>query len=215
MNAGSGTGTGDATARWLLVRHGSTAWNQEGRIQGHTDTPLSDEGRDQARALSVALAGVEINAVYASDLSRAMETARLALGDRDVPICATGALRELAYGEWEGVTEDEAVRRDPERYARWHTGNPLFAAPGGESFTELRERVAAFAATVSARHPAGNILIVSHGGAVRMLGLVMLGLPQELFSRLVVSRASLSVLDVSPWGAVLKLWNETSHYRSI
>jgi probable phosphoglycerate mutase len=210
MNAGSEQDYG--TARWLLVRHGSTHWNQEGKIQGHTDTPLSDSGRAQAASLALALKGVDIAAAYASDLSRAGETARIALGDRDLSIHATGALRELAYGEWEGVTEVEAVRRDPERYARWHRGDPKFAAPGGESFTELRERVATFAATVSARHKSGNILIVSHGGVVRMLGLVMLGLPPELFPRLVVSRASLSVLDVSPDGAVLKLWNDISHY---
>jgi len=212
MNAGSGQGEGNHTARWLLVRHGSTDWNREGKIQGHTDTPLSDEGRVQAASLGRALKGVDIAAVYASDLSRAVETARLALGDRDIPIRATAALRELAYGEWEGVTETEAVRRDPERYARWHTGDPGFAAPGGESYAELKERVAAFAATVSARHADGNILIVSHGGVVRMLGLVMLDLPPEMFPRLVVSRASLSVLDVSPNGGVLKLWNDVSHY---
>ena len=159
--------------------------------------------------------GVRIDRVYSSDLVRAVETARLALNGRDVPFRASAALRELAYGEWEGLTEAEAMKREPALFQLWHRGDPEFAAPGGESFEALMDRAVSFAATVSARHPDDDILVVSHGGMVRALGLALLELPLDLFARFAVSRGSISVLDVYPEGAVLKLWNETSHYRSI
>ena len=96
-----------------ITRHGETEWNAEGRIQGHTDVPLSERGREQAQMLARRLAGVRIDAAYSSDLSRAAETARVALGERDVPLAFTSDLREYNKGVFEGMTAAEYQRKFP------------------------------------------------------------------------------------------------------
>ncbi len=90
--------------RWFIVRHGETEWNVVGRIQGHSDIPLSRKGREQAHTVARRLAAAPLDVVYCSDLSRASETARIILGDRDIPLHATAELRERDYGVFEGLT---------------------------------------------------------------------------------------------------------------
>ena len=94
----------------LLVRHGETDWNAEGRLQGHTDTPLNDYGRRQARTLADELAGEPIDAVYSSDLARARETAEIVGGRLGLTVVVDPGLREKNWGSWEGLTPAERER---------------------------------------------------------------------------------------------------------
>src|SRR3569623_193897 len=93
----------------LLVRHGETDWNAEGRLQGHTDRPLNDHGRRQAKEVAERLAGEGADAIYASDLLRAKETAEIVGERRGVPVVVDADLREKNWGNWEGLTGDERV----------------------------------------------------------------------------------------------------------
>src|ERR1700704_4943984 len=93
----------------LLVRHGETDWNAEGKLQGHTDRPLNDHGRRQAQALAERLAGNSIDAVYASDLSRARETAEMVGEKLGLPVLVDPDLREKNWGNWEGLTSDQRL----------------------------------------------------------------------------------------------------------
>ena len=113
-----------------LVRHGETDWNRTMRIQGHSDIELNDHGVAQARRLGARLARWRIDRAIASDLVRAQETARLALGDRAIPLELDGRLRERNFGEWEGLTREEVEARDPEGARRWREEPWTFRPPG-------------------------------------------------------------------------------------
>ena len=144
----------------LLVRHGETDWNADGRLQGQTDRPLSDFGRRQARQLAEELADEEFQAIYASDLSRARETAEI-VGERvGVPVVLDPELREKNWGTWEGLT---AVERDRVDFV-------------GETTEEHQERILRALQRISERHPGdGRLLVVTHGGSMRRVQTAALG----------------------------------------
>ena len=153
----------------LLVRHGETDWNAEGRIQGQTNSPLNERGRAQARALADELSGDDdsISAVYASDLDRARETAEILAGRLDLPVVVDPALRERNFGSWENRTVDELEARWPGAWARWRDGDE------GEGDVEdhlvLAARVRDAIHRLGAAHAGECILVVTHGGAMRVI----------------------------------------------
>ena len=143
----------------LLVRHAETDWNAERRVQGHSDTPLNDTGRAQARALAEELADEGIDAVYSSDLLRAHETARIVAKARGLEVMSIRDLRERHFGRWEGLTDDEIFARFPEaRNGSWGDG---------ESREEMAGRVLQALQRIAETHEGGRVLVVSHGGPLR------------------------------------------------
>ena len=144
----------------LLVRHGETDWNADGRLQGQTDRPLSEYGRRQARRLADELADEHFDAIYASDLSRARETAEI-VGERlGLPVLLDPDLREKDWGTWEGLTP---VERDRVEFV-------------GESTEAHQERMLRALRRVSERHPdGGRVLVVTHGGSIRRVQTAALG----------------------------------------
>ena len=195
---------------WFLVRHGETAWNDEGRAQGHVDTPLNVVGRRQAKLAAARLAGVSFAAAYSSDLPRALEAARLLVKGRSTHLCASPDLRELSYGEWEGVTYEEVQARFPILYAELMSGDVAFAPPGGESVEDLVHRVGALHERLRRTHCEGeNVLVVGHGGSLRALLISVLELPVTSFWRFRLDLGSLSIVTLSQEGATLDLWNDT------
>jgi broad specificity phosphatase PhoE len=143
----------------LLARHGETDWNLQQRWQGHTDTPLNDTGREQARALGEELAGERIDAVFSSDLIRAHETARLVAAPRKLSVTVLRDLRERHFGSVEGLTTDEVIARYPDIRD--------LQADDGESREEMVERVLSVIRRIAETHPEGSVLVVSHGGPMR------------------------------------------------
>jgi broad specificity phosphatase PhoE len=149
----------------LLVRHGETDWNSEGRWQGHADRPLNEAGRAQALALADSLAGRHIDAVYSSDLVRAHATARIVADRVGLPVELDAGLREVDVGEWSGRSHDDLERSDPEGFRRWREGGKGWR--GGESYEQMGERVVATVLEIARRHPGGTVLVVTHGGSIR------------------------------------------------
>jgi broad specificity phosphatase PhoE len=145
----------------LLVRHGETDWNAAGRLQGHTDRPLSDFGRRQARQLAEELAGQQLEAIYSSDLVRARETAEI-IGERlSLPVVLDADLREKDWGNWEGLTP---VERDRVEFV-------------GESTEAHQERILRALRRIAERHPGnGSVLVVTHGGSMRRVQTAALGM---------------------------------------
>jgi probable phosphoglycerate mutase len=144
----------------LLVRHGETDWNADGRLQGHTDRPLNDFGRRQARQLAEELEDEPLDAVYASDLARARETAEI-VGERlGLLVVLDSDLREKDWGTWEGLTPVERERVELV----------------GESTEAHQERTLRALRRIAERHPGGRVLVVTHGGSMRRAQTAALGL---------------------------------------
>ncbi len=198
-------------SRWLLVRHGQTDWNARGLLQGHTDVPLNNVGRDQARRLGQRLAAVGLDAAYSSDLLRCSQTSELVVAGRDLDVSHTEHLREQAYGRWEGKSFSSIRDADPDLYAAMVEDYTSFTPPRGEDFRAVEARSAAFADDVLQRHPSGNLLIVGHGAALRTLITHMTRLPVEAGWRFKVDSCSLTALDVGVKPAVVMVLNDTSH----
>jgi broad specificity phosphatase PhoE len=149
--------------RFWLARHGETDWNLEGRFQGQADSPLNATGVEQANELAEMVAGKGIQAIYCSDLIRALQTAQI-IGERlGLEPLIDLRLREIRLGEWEGMQLDDIKATYPEIWDN-RRGDPVNAhPPGGENLVELAERVWAAADEIAQQHPGGTILIVAHG----------------------------------------------------
>ncbi len=152
----------------LLLRHGQSTWNAEGRWQGQSDPPLSDLGRSQTEEAAGKLIDVGVSAVVSSDLARARETAGIlarALG-LAAPVEDPG-LREYDVGDWEGLTRPEIQKGWPDQLAAWAEGR-LLATPGGETRSAFLERVMAGLRRVAANDQLGDLaVVVAHGGVIR------------------------------------------------
>jgi broad specificity phosphatase PhoE len=145
----------------LLVRHGETDWNLQRRVQGHTDRPLNDTGRAQAVALADALEGKRIDAIYSSDLLRAHQTARIVAERRGLEVTVVPELRERDFGTWEGLTDEEIFERFPHaRTSSWGDA---------ETREQMTQRVHGALEQIAAEQPDGNVLVITHGGPVRVL----------------------------------------------
>jgi broad specificity phosphatase PhoE len=157
------------TTRLLLIRHGETDWNVEGRYQGQEDPPLNRRGRDQALLLAEQLSGIPLDVLYSSPLARARETAR-ALEERlAVPVHFEARLMEIHLGDWGGRLAAEVAEKDAERYLRWDTDPWSVTPPGGESLFQVRERVHAAADEIVRRHERKTIGLVAHRISLAML----------------------------------------------
>jgi len=161
-----------------FVRHGRTEWNTGKRFQGHTDVPLSEEGREETRAVERALAGEHFDLAVASDLQRAHDTARTIVGERTA-VTLDARWREFDFGAWEGLTWDEITGRWPQ-YAEQNSFSAATYRPeGGESFDDVCARVAAALDDLRAG-PHGNVLVATHAGPLHaMLHVLFSGSNEE------------------------------------
>src|SRR5262245_17196183 len=181
--------------RLLLARHGESIWNGVRRLQGVTDVPLSERGREQARALGRALAAHRIAAAYVSPLARARETADIALANAGVPITAIEELREFSLGEWEGCLATEIEAREGDPYGAWLRAPADCPPPGAEPLDAVRDRVLTAVARIATAHPNGDdVLVVAHGGVISVYICHLLGCGSNALWRLRVDNASLTVV---------------------
>lgn len=201
--------------RLLLLRHGETVWNAEGRFQGQTDVALSLRGERQAAALARVMAEEAVDVLYASDLQRAWHTALILAEALGVPLHKEARLREMAFGRWEGLTYTELQHRDAAWLAAWQADPSRTAPPGGETLLQIRERVNAALETMLATAQARSVAIVAHSGPLRVLLCLALGFDVRSYWRFVLAPASLSELQVSDAGAVLMRLNDTHHLTEL
>ncbi|HEY5476527.1 MAG TPA: histidine phosphatase family protein [Tepidiformaceae bacterium] len=197
--------------RILLTRHGQTVANREGRFCGQSETPLTDFGVRQANALADRLAGTGIQAAYASDLSRASETAARIVDGRGLELMLDPRLREIFYGDWEMWREREIAKRDPEGFALMRAEDPAWRPPGGEAIAEVRGRTFAAIQAIAKRHAHQTVLVVSHGDALLALVAEVLAIPLEKTYRLEIANCSLSELSMRGGKLALVRLNDTSH----
>jgi len=151
----------------VLLRHGESVGNRDRRFGGHGPAPLTDLGRRQAEAAAAAIVrGGPVDAIYTSDLARAVETAAPLAARAGREAIVTAALRERSVGEWTGMRFEEVQARDPDSWARLLSRDAAWSPPGGESHHACAARLGAFVDEMHARHPAGRVVLVSHGVAI-------------------------------------------------
>jgi broad specificity phosphatase PhoE len=166
----------------LLARHGQSDWNLERRWQGHADRPLTEQGKEQARALAERLEEIRLDAVYASDLERARATAEAVAVPRGLEVHQRADFREVDVGSWSGLTREEAEDGYPDDFARWLNGEAGWR--DGETYEEMSSRVLEAVREIVARHPDGRVLIVAHGGPIRAVHAAALGMDVHEYRRL-------------------------------
>ena len=198
-------------SRLLLVRHGNTELNSAQRYWGQTDVELSAAGLGQAERLRDRLAKEKIDAIYSSDLQRASMTAKIIASRHQLDVITCAELREVNFGDVEGLTFDEISQLYPEVTKMWAERNPRLQYPGGESVDEFNKRVSKFLGRLGNHAAEETILIVAHSGVLRTLMCHLLGIELKHRWQFRLDLASLSILEPYPQGAILSLLNDVSH----
>ncbi len=204
-------------ARIFVVRHGQTHGNLAGLFCGHSETALTPVGIAQAQALGRKLASVPFDAAYASDLSRAGDTAAhiLAAHPAPPPLRIDPRLREMHYGEWEALPASELRERHPELMKDFLSAR-AHSLPGGETIATIRGRMASAVRDAAEAHPDGQILVVTHGQAIMALLAELLSLPLEASWSFAVENTSVSRLQIGRSGKTMVLsFNEMSHTEGL
>jgi len=201
----------DTAARLLLVRHGETLWNAEGRMQGHLDSGLTPRGRAQARALAARIRELGPVAVYSSDLGRAVQTADVIATECGLAPILDANLRERHLGIFEGLTKAEVSDRYPEIWQAYKVGGPDFVIPKGESARQRHQRTLAALVAHAERHVGSCVVVVGHGGTLNTAFRVCTGVPLEAPRTFALPNASLSILEYLAHCWVLRLWGDIEH----
>src|SRR5689334_20372915 len=202
--------------RLFLVRHGATQLTAEDRFSGSVGVDLSAEGRRQAACLADRLADETIAAVYASPLSRTLETAAIVGRPHHLQPIERDGLREISHGRWEGLTRQEVESRYPDEYTAWESDPFTFAPEAGESGVAVLARALPVIREIVVRHAGTNVLVVSHKATLRLLLSSLLGFDARGYrDRLDQSPACLNVIDFKdPVRARLMLFNDVSHHQN-
>lgn len=199
----------------VLIRHGETEWNRQGRIQGHLDSPLTAEGIQQARACAQRLRDEHFDHVVTSDLPRVRHTAELLLDGRDIPTRLDAALRERSYGIGEGLTYAEMDAQHPEFFSRIRTTDPDYAVEGSESRREFHQRITRALRGIAQDHSGKRVLVVTHGGVLgvvyRWLNGLHISSPHKVeIPNVAYNRVSVHPKDIGEdWK--LEVWADTTH----
>ena len=198
----------------LLVRHGQTEWNRERRIQGNGDSPLTENGHAQAVAAAGALQRYPIDALYASDAGRALQTVEPIAAASGRTVTMDARLRERHYGLFEGKTQEEIRLAFPDLYLEYQKRHPDFVAPGGESNAKLQQRAIEACTEIASRHAGQHVAIVSHGGTIQAIARYVLGVPLAIQWRIRLENGGLTIIRHSaqspdPWWMVTL--NEVGH----
>ena len=200
------------STRFILVRHGETPASLERRFAGATDVDLTDNGREQARALARRLRAVRIDVIFSSPLKRCLQTAEpiTELTGRKAQIAEE--IHECRFGDWENLTAAEILDSHGEALQRWLTDETI-CPPGGESWSQLGERVVGWFNDAAKRYENRTVLAVMHGGPILMLGRHLTGGSPEAMATLFVEPASISMLQVMDGRRRIRMWNDTTHLR--
>jgi phosphoserine phosphatase len=206
--------------RLVVVRHGVTDWNREGRWQGRLDPPLSTEGLREARLVAARLAAdddLRPARIVSSTLTRAQQTAEAIGHEIGLPVEPDPRLMEIGAGEWEGHTHDELQRIDGERYRAWRTAETEVRPPGGEPLEDAIGRIRELVDELSASPEPWPMALVSHGGILRILANVLFELPGAWMWSLDVDNASVSAAsrDRTDGAWRLERWNDTRHLLGV
>ena len=192
-----------------LIRHGRTAWNKQKRFCGYLDVPLSAEGKRQAARLARRIRSVKFDAIYSSDLKRAVKTARIAFGK--VKITKVPALQEMNFGVFEGLHREDILNKYPDEYMKWFKNPYKYHIPKGESINLFQKRITSAINKIVSANQEKKIAVVCHGGSISVF---LTGiLKKKVFWEYVPGSTSVSVVEYKDKKASIKLFNCTKHLK--
>jgi len=197
--------------RLIFIRHGSSTWNEERRIQGQLDPPLSSRGEDQAARLAERLKDKKPAGFYSSDLARAASTAGAIASRIGRQPVLMPEWREIALGEWEGLDRDQIKAGYPAQWDQWMASPSWDIVPGSEGSAAFEARVGVALDDLFALHRTGEVLIVTHGGVIQVALLRILGRSSNGIFPFTIENTSLTVLEGGPGGWVVARVNDTCH----
>ena len=200
--------------RLLLVRHGRSVWNSQGRIQGQIDIELDDEGVQQARQVAQRVRQFDIAAIYSSPLQRARVTAEMIGAQLNLPVTCDDRLMEYQFGVVSGLTWAELVTEQPELAKRWNDDPWTVPLEGSEGRVAFGERVRAAMDDIIARHPAQQVAVVAHGGTFSVYLVKMLGLDLKRRPPFHFGNTSLSSVEVKNGVFSVHFLNDTCHLKA-
>ena len=197
--------------RIFLIRHGETEWNNEGRLQGNSNVLLSPEGIHQAQLLAAHAPFHNIDAIYSSDLSRAVHTAEI-LADRfGLSVIKESGFRETNFGEWEGRKLSELALDESDGFERFFTKPERVHPPGGETFLSSQARAMTALEEIVAAHEEQSIIIVSHGSVIRLILCAALGMPIRKMWAISQHNMAVNIIRFDDGNATVELVNSTLH----
>lgn len=199
-----------------IVRHGEAQGNVERNFHGWYDSDLTENGREQIKRLSAYFKDIRIDAAYSSDLRRTKETAEVVAGERGLTVKTRADLREIHGGQWEEVPWDDLPIRFPESYENWLHRPHLLQMPGGERMTAFQDRIYKAVLDIAAKHKNENVLIATHGTAIKVLlcrvrGIPLSAMPGEKWC----DNASVTVLEKVGDRIEVKIDGDNSHLADI
>ncbi len=194
--------------RIYLIRHGEIVGSDVLRYNGQIDVPLTPKGFEQYHLLAERLKDVPASACYTSDLTRCVQGAEILCAQNKISFHTRRELRELSFGEWEGLTWTELAERFPVEWKNRMKGFVEFRAPGGENLLDLRDRAVPALREIVARHPGEEVFVVGHGGVNRIILLDAVGAPPSSMFRIEQEYGCLNIIDYYEDGnPVVKLLN--------
>lgn len=200
--------------RLILVRHGQTEWNANGRYQGQSNVALSELGRSQAECLAENFPVQRLDAIYSSDLDRARETAECVGRKFGVPVCLESAFRELSFGDWEGLTYKEISTRWPEEANKLFTAPDALKIPNGELFQELQKRALAKIAVICKEHNDKTVAVFAHGAINKTILAGLMHIPLHYLWSLRQDNTAVNIFRLDDGYVTVELVNGTFHLEN-
>ena len=199
---------------FYIVRHGQTDWNILGKTQGHGNSELTQKGEEQAFELAKAIKEYSIDDIYSSDLGRAIQTAQIIGNEIGVDVNETESLREMGFGDWEGLLIDEIKKDHAKTYETWRNQPHLANIPNGETLHIIKDRVDNFIKKLNEKYDNKHILLVSHSVTVRVMLLSFLNSGVENIYRIKQDNTALNIVECRNYGPVVIKMNDTSHIKN-
>lgn len=200
-----------ADTQLIVIRHGETDWNRQGRYQGHLDSALNAEGLAQAEALGERLAAERFDLLLSSDLGRALQTARAIAMRSGHEIMVEPRLRERRMGIFQGLTPAEAEARYPQDYARFRSHDPDYVIPQGESLRQLFRRSVACFSELATCHAGCTLAAVTHGGVLAMLYRHATAMPLEAPRNFTLHNTGINRFCHRSGAFALRSWGDIAH----
>ena len=199
--------------KFIFVRHGETEWNKAGRFQGQSDVSLSEKGFKQAEILAAHFPVDKVDAIYSSDLIRARNTAEAIARTFKIEVQTKKELRELHFGDWEGLTYDEIVGGWPDALANFLRHPDILEVPNGETFSQVQDRAMAAIMEIAKHHEGETVVVTAHGGILRTVLTTVMHIPLRYLWSIRQFNTAVSIACYDEAGWIIELVNSTAHLK--